>query len=82
GADQASSATGGKVFKMKKVRAYKGKRLDFSQRREHYPRPEESEMCERWAVVTSIFDPTETVRQLAAASDWCVVVVGDKNGET
>ncbi|CAN0462094.1 unnamed protein product, partial [Laminaria digitata] len=66
---------------MKKVRAYQGQRLD-SQQREHYPPPEESMMCERWAVVTSIFDPTETVRQLAAASNWCVVVVGDKNGET
>lgn len=80
GVDQASSATGGKVFTMNKVRGYRGLRLD-NQRREPFPRPDESKMCERWAVVTSIFEPTDTVRQLAAASDWCVVVVGDKNGE-
>lgn len=81
-ADKASSATGGKVFKMDKIRAYQGQRLVGSQRREQFPRPDESETCERWAVVTSIFEPTDTVRQLATASDWCVVVVGDKNGET
>lgn len=38
-------------------------------------------MCERWAVLTSIFEPTDTVRQLAAAEGWCVVVVGDTSGE-
>ncbi|CAN0462234.1 unnamed protein product [Hapterophycus canaliculatus] len=37
-------------------------------------------MCKQWAVLTSIFDPTDTVRQLAAADGWCVVVVGDKQG--
>ena len=80
-ANRASSATGGKIFEMNKFRFYNGNRLD-SHRRELFPQPDESEMCERWAVVTSIFEPTETIRQLAEAGDWCVVVVGDKNGVT
>lgn len=45
-----------------------------------FPAPLDSEKCERWAVLTSIFEPTDTVRQLGAAEDWCVVVVGDQNG--
>lgn len=80
-AESASSATGGRVFKMKHTRTYQGGRLDSSKRRETFPPPEASEMCERWAVITSIFEPTDAVRELAATEGWCVVVVGDKNGE-
>lgn len=34
--------------------------------------------CKKWAVITSIFEPTKTVHQLASLPEWCVVVVGDK----
>ena len=81
GAESASSATGGKVFKMTHIRTYQGQRLDSSQRPETFPPPDDSEMCERWAVITSIFEPTDAVRELAATEGWCVVVVGDENGE-
>lgn len=61
---------------------YEGHRNHAGKPDSFFPRPPDSEMCERWAVLTSIFDPTETVRQLASAEAWCVVVVGDQNGET
>ena len=76
-----SSATGGHVFTMESTREYTGKRLDPLSTPDLFVAPDESSMCERWAVLTSIFDPTETVRQLGGMEGWCVVVVGDKNGE-
>ena len=76
-----SSATGGHVFTMQSTRKYTGHRLDFHSAPDSFVRPDEESMCERWAVLTSIFDPTETVRQLGEMTGSCVVVVGDKNGE-
>ena len=76
-----SSATGGHVFTMQSIREYTGERLDHRSTPDLFVAPDESSMCERWAVLTSIFDPTETVRQLGEMEEWCVVVVGDKNGE-
>lgn len=77
-----SDATAGHVFSMEKVRTYVGPRLDPSvQQSSSFPPPDKGKMCDQWAVLTSIFEPTETVRQLGAMADWCVVVVGDKNGE-
>ena len=66
---------------MEIVRKYKGHRLDPKSLSDSFARPDEESMCEHWAVLTSIFDPTETVRQLGEMAGWCVVVVGDKNGE-
>ena len=34
--------------------------------------------CERWAVSTTIFEPTEAVRRLTHLPGWCLVVVADK----
>lgn len=77
-----SSATGGKLFTMEKIRTYEGPTIDFdTSPSSPFRRPPDDEMCERWAVLTSIFEPTATVLQLAKLSGWCVVVVGDKNGE-
>lgn len=76
-----SSATGGHVFTMQSIRKHTGERLDHRSTPELFVAPDESSLCERWAVLTSIFDPTETVRQLGEMEGWCVVVVGDKNGE-
>ena len=78
--DKASSATGGKVFRMNKLFSYRGDRMDFNNKIEYLP--ETNPTCDKWVVITSIFEPTETVRQLAMDSEWCVVVVGDKNGPT
>ena len=34
--------------------------------------------CDRWAVMTTIFQPTEAVRRQVQLPGWCLVVVGDK----
>ena len=34
--------------------------------------------CRRWAVLTTIFEPTESVRRQVKLSGWCLVVVADK----
>lgn len=66
---------------MERIRTFEGPRVDFDAAViSPFPRPVDEEMCEQWAVLPSIFEPTETVKQLAGLSGWCVVVVGDKNG--
>lgn len=77
-----SSSTRGTVFDMEPIRAYKGPRIDFDTAvASPFPRPADKDICERWAVLASIFEPTKTVNQLAELSGWCVVVVGDRNGK-
>lgn len=69
------------MFAMEQIRAFEGPRVDFDAAEIlPGPPPADEEMCEKWAVLTSIFEPTETVKQLAELSGWCVVVIGDKNG--
>ena len=35
--------------------------------------------CEKWGVMTTIFDPpSESLRRFMYRKDWCVVIVGDK----
>ncbi|KAL3857859.1 hypothetical protein ACJMK2_012489 [Sinanodonta woodiana] len=38
---------------------------------------EDKKMCKYWAVVTTIFKPSESVRNIAKNPSWCVVVVAD-----
>ena len=68
------------IFDAAPTRTYKGPWIDAAAAPTPFPRPADEEMCERWAVLTSIFEPTETVKQLAELSGWCVVFVGDENG--
>ncbi|CAM9162841.1 unnamed protein product [Ectocarpus sp. 13 AM-2016] len=80
-----SAATAGKMFAMEKVRTYGGPRMDLHVKswvdpESQFSIPPEVDVCGRWAVINSIVEPTHAVKQLAAMSEWCVVVVGDKNG--
>ena len=36
--------------------------------------------CERWAVVTTILEPSDTVRRQVRLKDWCLVIVADLKG--
>lgn len=45
-------------------------------------RKKPSFLCENWAVITSIFEPTQTSEQLANLENWCLVVVGDRRTPT
>lgn len=79
-----SAATGGTAFSMHKLRSYEGPSIDFDATATPAPRfmrPAEAEMCSRWAVMTSVVNPTETVKQLSELRDWCIVVVGDLDGK-
>lgn len=70
-------------FTMEAMRTYKGELVDFNSVKDPpFPRPADANLCDRWAVLTSIVEPTASVYQLAELTDWCVVVVGDKNGES
>jgi hypothetical protein len=33
--------------------------------------------CDQWAVVTTINEPTDSVKSVASLKDWCLVIVGD-----
>ena len=82
---EVKEAHGGEIFVAVKRRAYdgprpfsgKGSTSDVSYKL--YPRGAEQLVCRQWAVLTTIFGPTEPVKQLIGMKDWCVVVVGDKN---
>ena len=37
--------------------------------------------CERWAVATTIMEPSEGVRRQVRLEDWCLVVVSDLKGQ-
>jgi hypothetical protein len=81
---EVKGAHGGEVFVAVKRRAYDGPRpfsgngstSDVSYKL--IPRGAEELVCKKWAVLTTIFGPTELVKQLVGMEDWCVVVVGDK----
>ena len=82
-----SESSSGNLFGIVKVRSYRGPRLyaewhadAHAPARPTQPHGGSGRLCKNWAVTTSIFAPTVTVRQLAALPNWCLVVAGDKKG--
>lgn len=78
-----SAATQGRLFEMKKTRGYTGGRPDWEAIRSAkpvVPKPAAGCTSTKWAVVTSIFEPTDSIKQLAQLAGWCTVVVGDLKG--
>eukprot|EP01047_Picozoa_sp_COSAG01_P009031 COSAG01_NODE_365_length_18082_cov_9.136518_13_plen_608_part_00 len=72
-------AHGGRLFVAVRRRSFKGRRGRFVERPHTvYPKVANHVNCTQWAVITTIFGPTELVKQLLQLPDWCVVVVGDK----
>ncbi|KAL9178473.1 hypothetical protein ACHAXT_003803, partial [Thalassiosira profunda] len=75
-----NSATG-TLFKGARVRTFRGGRLLRSNRQ--YPAFDvnlsayRAHHCKRWAVVTTIFDPTEAVARVAKSPSWCLAIVPD-----
>lgn len=83
-----SSASQGKIWTPVRHRAFrKSERLFVGDRTVNNARPQKHFMatvafsCQRWAVVTTIFQPSELLLQLRNLSEWCLVVVGDKKTE-
>jgi STELLO glycosyltransferases len=73
-----STGSSGEIFSAKsKVRAFNVSLLASKQLTQGSPDQRRSS-CQNWAVITSIFPPTDLVRQLSSLPEWCTVVVGDK----
>ena len=73
-----SVSSSGKLFDMAKVREYGGDRTLGAPPERATVNPTVSG-CEKWAVITSIYPPTQLVRTLSSLAGWCTVVVGDKS---
>ena len=78
-ADRLSGATGS-VFSGDPVRSFPASKVKFAS----FQLPTRSKAtgrtepwCERWAVVTTIMEPSETVRRQVRLKDWCLVIVAD-----
>ena len=63
---------------------YSDAKFAFLENKQFYDKPKiklvnaDNVSCERWAVVTTIFVPSDAVRKVARSPSWCLVIVGDK----
>ena len=82
--------TSGKLFKGEKIREFPHQEIKFAGKTAPILNDSETNLlklkqsknksnCDKWGVVTTIFEPpSEAVRRLMYRKDWCVVVAGDK----
>jgi hypothetical protein len=82
---EAGTATSGKLFTGSKVVNFDKPFLfrNFKYEDEKKNKKNifiDSFVCEKWSVVTTIFEPSAAVEKQALVKDWCLVVVGDKKG--
>ncbi len=78
-ASDSLSGTTGKTFPgtvIRKFPAGKRKFVSFKQRKVHTPIRDP--WCKFWAVMTTIFEPSDSVRRQVKLNNWCLVVVADK----
>ena len=76
-----SSATGS-IFENRRMRTFpQDKRNAYNnhhKRIQSYPAIQPlAKQCKRWAVVTTIFDPTEAMTRIVDMTSWCLVIVPD-----
>jgi len=78
------SATSGKLFNGNKIQSFlltkKFNTIDHTKEITIIEPYHDSLLCEKWSVVTTIFEPSDAVKKQALLPDWCLVVVGDKKG--
>jgi STELLO glycosyltransferases len=86
--DAINSATG-KLFKGERVRTFPSEQKKFVPNRFKLPvvpkatkRKSTKPKCDRWNVVTTIFDPSEAVKRAANVAGWCTVIVADTKTPT
>lgn len=78
-----SVASQGKLWVPKRFRTYPNKDISITSH-DNFCQPfveVHGPICDKWAVVTTIFHPTLLINQLSNLSNWCLVVVGDKKTE-
>ena len=70
----------GQGFSGRVTRTFKGKR-EYTGHELKFPPPNSADNpnCKRWAVVTTIFEPSEAVRRQVRLEGWCLVVVADES---
>ena len=79
-----SPSSGGRLFRAERSRAYTGVQrfVQFDEaalaKHKSVAHVNKRLHCPRWAVTTTIFEPSTTIRQVDSLDDWCLVVVGDK----
>ncbi len=71
----ASNSATGEIFSNKKIRSFNGQRVITND--DHESIKLLTKPCERWGVVTTIFDPTEAITRVANMPSWCLVIVPD-----
>ena len=71
-----SESSSGTLFRAVPVHKYTGPKR-FASWRPATPVSRPVPRCKNWAVTTTIFPPTTTVKQIAALPDWCLVIAGD-----
>ncbi|KAK3595731.1 hypothetical protein CHS0354_025355 [Potamilus streckersoni] len=58
-------------------KSYRGVPMNLEIEKEVYFIDDNKTNCEKWAVVTTIFKPSESVRYIIKNPNWCMVVVAD-----
>ena len=83
--DGISSATG-TVFTNIKIRTFNGKTKQHDENKIFNNNRNDlidsigmkaTQHCDRWGVVTTIFDPTDAIIRVATSPSWCLVIVPD-----
>jgi hypothetical protein len=76
-----ATATSGKLFTADSVRTFPEYDIKFGNNSKTYSPTiiqNDERNCEKWSVVTTIFDPSDALQlQATLGSEWCMVVVGD-----
>ena len=74
--DTSLEGTTGKLFTGEAVRKYSESKVVNSPI-ESVPSEKSGLACERWAVLTTIWEPSEAVRRQVKLHNWCLVIVSD-----
>eukprot|EP00578_Thalassiosira_sp_NH16_P021446 CAMPEP_0181103920 /NCGR_PEP_ID=MMETSP1071-20121207/15142_1 /TAXON_ID=35127 /ORGANISM="Thalassiosira sp., Strain NH16" /LENGTH=379 /DNA_ID=CAMNT_0023187065 /DNA_START=64 /DNA_END=1204 /DNA_ORIENTATION=- len=81
--DNGSSGSTGERFSGNKVRTYRGRHFQFQeiasqqQQQQSIFGPDLTPNCVKWAVVTTIHKPNESIFGVSKLKNWCLVIVGD-----
>ena len=73
--DESLEGTTGKLFSGLAVRQYLGPKSPITA---PASREKSRPWCRRWAVLTTIWEPSEAVRRQVKLHNWCLVIVSDR----
>ena len=75
------SAATGHTFSGEQVRNFPAEQFKFASfdpSKQNHKSTKMEPSCERWGVMTTIFEPSEALRRWVRVEGWCLVIVGDK----